>query len=73
MVTILMVLAKLAGPGLLKIKVFRNIGYDVLISASDVNNKILWPDSYHIVDVIIWPKFGNSGVSMTEVIITSTS
>ena len=41
MVTILMMSAKIATPGLLKVKVFRNKGYDVIISVHDVTNKIL--------------------------------
>ena len=37
----------------------------------DVTNIILSRDSNHIVDLVMWPKFGNSSVSMKEVIITS--
>ena len=51
MVTILMMSAKMATLGLLKIKVFLNKGYDVVISLHDVTNKILSRDSNHIVDV----------------------
>ena len=71
MVTILMMSAKMATPGLLKIKVFWNKGYDVIISVHDVTNKILSRDSNYIVDVVMWPKFGNTSISMREVIITS--
>ena len=71
MVTILMVSAKMATPGLLKIKVFWNKGYDVIISVHDVTNKILSRDSNYIIDVVMWPKFGNSSISMREVITTS--
>ena len=71
MVTILMMSAKMATLGLLKIKVFWNKGYDVIISVHDVTNKILSRDSNYIVDVVMWPKFGNSSISMREVIITS--
>ena len=71
MVTILMMSAKMATPGLLKIKVFWNKGYDVIISVHDVTNKILSRDSNYIVDVVMWPKFGNSSISMRDVIITS--
>ena len=63
--------AKMATPGLLKITVFWNISYDVIISVDDVTNKILWHDSNYIVDVFMWPKFGNSSISMREVITTS--
>ena len=71
MVTILMMSAKMATLGLLKTKVFWNKGYDVIISVHDVTNKILLRDSNYIVDVVMWPKFGNSSTSMREVIITS--
>ena len=71
MVTISMMSAKMATPGLLKIKVFWNIGYDVIIYVHDVTNKILSRDSNYIVDVVMWPKFGNSSICIREVIITS--
>ena len=71
MVTILMMSAKMATLGLLKIKVFWNKGYDVITPVCDVTNKILSHDSNYIVDVVMWPKFGNSTISMREVIITS--
>ena len=57
--TVLMMSAKMATTGLLKIKVFWNISYDVIISVIDVTNKILLHDSNHIVDVVMWPKFGH--------------
>ena len=63
--------AKMATPGLLKIMEFWNKGYDIIISLDDINNKILWHDSNYIVDVFMWPKFGNSSISMREVITTS--
>ena len=71
MVTILMMSPKMATPGLRKIKAFWKKGYDVIISVNDVINKILSRDSNYIVDVVTWPKFGNSSISMREVIITS--
>ena len=40
MVTILMMSAKIITPGLLKIRVFRNNGYDVIIFVHDVTNRI---------------------------------
>ena len=61
----------MAALGLLKVKVFWNKGYDVIISVHDVTNKILSRDSNYIIDVVMWPKFGNSSISMREVIITS--
>ena len=67
-----MMSAKMATPGLLKITVFWNKGYDVIISVHDVTNKILLRDSNYIVDVVIWPKFVDySNISMGEVITTS--
>ena len=71
MVTILMKSAKITTPGLLKIRVFSNNGYDIIISVHDVTNKMLSHDSNYIIDVVIWPKFGNCGISMKEVTITS--
>ena len=53
MVAILMMLAKLATLGLLKTKVFRNKGYNIVISFHYVTNKILSSDSYYIVDVVM--------------------
>ena len=73
MVKILMMSAEIATSGLLKIKVFWNKGYDVIISVHDVTNKILSRDSNYIIDVVMWPKFGNCSVSMRKVIITSVS
>ena len=63
--------AKMATPGLLKITVFWNKGYDVIIPVNGVTNKILSRDSNYIVDVLMWPKFGNSSISMKEVVTTS--
>ena len=53
MVTILIMSQKLATPELLKIKIFRNKGYDVIIPDSDVTNKILSRDSNYILDVVM--------------------
>ena len=50
---------------------FWNKGYDVITFVDDVTNKILSRDSNYIVDVFMWPKFGNSSISMREVITTS--
>ena len=55
--------AKMAPPGLLKTTVFWNKDYDIITTAHDFTNKILWRDSNYIVDVLIWPKFGNSSDS----------
>ena len=37
----------------------------------DVTNKFLSRDSNYIVDLVKWPKFGNSSISMREIIKTS--
>ena len=66
-----MISAKMAIPGLLKIMVFWNEGYDVIILVDDVTNKILSRDSNYIVDVFIWPNIDNSSISTREVITTS--
>ena len=49
--------AKMATLSLLKIEMFWNKGYDVIISVHDVTNKILSPNSNSTVDVAMWPKF----------------
>ena len=71
MVTILMMSAKKPTLSLLKIKPFWNKGYDLITYASDVTNKFLLRDSIYIVNVLMWPKSGNSSMSMREVIIIS--
>ena len=60
---ILMMSAKMATPGLLKATVFWNKVYDVIISVDDVTIKILSRDSSFIVNVFMWPKFGNYSIS----------
>ena len=59
----------MATPGLLKITLFWNKGYDIIISVHGLTKKILSGDSNYMVDVLIRPKFGNSSVSMREVIL----
>ena len=54
-----------------KLKVFWNKGYGVITSVFDAINKILLHDSNYIVNVVMWPKFGNSSNFVREVIITS--
>ena len=71
MVTILMTSAKLATLGLLKIKVFCDQGFVIIISVDDIVNKILSCDSNYFVDAVMWLKFGNSSISIREVIIAS--
>ena len=59
-----MMSAKMITQALLKIKVFWNKGYDVIIPVDDVTSKILSHGSNYIVDVFMWPKFGNCSISM---------
>ena len=68
MVRILMMSAKMVALGLLTIKLFWNKDYDVIISVSDVTNRILSRGSNFIIDVwscdqslvtleFLWEKF----------------
>ena len=43
-------------------------GYDVVMFTHDVADRILSLDSNYIVDVVMWPMFGNASISMREVI-----
>ena len=71
MVTVLLVSAKITTLGLLKIKVFWNKGYDVIIFVQDIMSKTFSLDSSEVVDVVMLSKFGKSSTFMREVIITS--
>ena len=71
MVTVLMISEEMATLGLLKRKIFQNKSYDVIVCVHDVTNKLLSHESNYIVDMVIWPKFGSSSVSMRVVFITS--
>ena len=70
-VAILMISPKMATLGLLKIKVFGNKGYEVMICVHDATSNILSRYSNYIIDAITWTKFSNSTICMREVIITS--
>ena len=59
--------AKVATLGLLKIKVFWNKGYDVIISPHDITKKFLSRGSNYMADMVMWSKFGNSSISLREV------
>ena len=69
MLAVLMTSAKLATLGLLKLKDVWNKGYDTIIYLHDVTNKISSCDSNYIVNVVMWPKFGNSSISVREFIV----
>ena len=66
-----MISAKMATPGFLKMKIFWNEVYDVIIYFYDVTNKVLSCDLNYIVDVVMWSKFSNSGIYVREVVIAS--
>ena len=73
MVAILMMSAKLAALDLLKINIFSNKIYDVIISFHDITEKIKF---YHVTQMILYmwsceTIFGNSSISMRKVIKTS--
>ena len=53
MVALLMMSAKLATLGFLKIKVFLNKGYNVIISVQDVTKRFLSRDSHYIVYLVM--------------------
>ena len=59
-----MVSANMTILDLLKIKVFWNKVYGVIISVHDVTKKISSHDSNYLVDVVMWPKFGISRISL---------
>ena len=54
-----MMSTKLTSLGLLEKKLFLNVGYGVMFSVHEVVSKILSSDSSYIVDVVMWPKFGD--------------
>ena len=66
MIAILMMSAKLATLGLLKIKEFWNNNYDVISFDHGITRKIFSRESNYGVDVVMWPKFGSSNISMRE-------
>ena len=53
MVPNLMMSAKVATPGLSKIKIFRNKDYHFIILDCEVTNEILLRDSNYIVDMVL--------------------
>ena len=63
--------AKMGTPGFLTTKIFWKEGYDVTISAYDVISPILSRDSNNNINLVMWPKFSSSSISVREVIITS--
>ena len=68
---ILLMSAKVCTPVFLKTKIFWNKSYDIITSVHDITNKISSWDSNYIVDVVMWPKCGNSSIFVREFIIIS--
>ena len=60
-------MAELASLDSLKINVFWNQGYEVIIFVHDATNKTFSCGSNYVTDVAMWPKFGNCGISMRKV------
>ena len=58
--------AKVATLDLLKIKIFWNKVYDIIISVHDVTEKMWSFKSNYFVYVVMCPKFGNSSFSIRE-------
>ena len=71
MAEVLMMSAKLATLGLFQIKAIWSNVYDVIICFYEVTIDILSHDSNYITEGVMWPRFGNSSISMREVITTS--
>ena len=65
-----MMSAKMVTLDLLKIKIFWNKEYDVIISVHGVTERVFSRNPSYVVDMVMWPKFGNSNISMKEVTIT---
>ena len=63
----------MASPGLLKMEVFWNEGYEAIIFVHDLRKKIFSRDLNYIIDVVMWLTFGNCNISMRKVIITLIS
>ena len=66
----LIISAKLAIAGLLEIKAFWYKVYEVKIFVHYATIRILLREANHIVNVVMWPKFGKSGITIREVTIT---
>ena len=67
----LMMSAKMATLDLFKMRIFWNKGYYVIYSVYEVTDKISSHNPNYIVDVVMWPMFGNSSICIREIIITS--
>ena len=63
MIAILMLPANIATSDLPKVKIFWD-NYDAIISIHNITKKNLSRDTNHIIDMIMWRKFGNSSIFM---------
>ena len=63
-----MMSVKLATLDLLKIKILWNKGYNITISVHNITSKSLSCDSNYIVNMVLWPKIGNSSISHRELL-----
>ena len=61
-----MMSAKSATIDLLKIKAFWYKGCDVMISAHDATKRLSSCDWNHIVNAVMWPKLGNSSITIRD-------
>ena len=66
-----MMSTKMATPQAFLKNKFSKKAYDAIISAHAVTNTILLRDSNYNINLVMWPKFGYSLISVREVIITS--
>ena len=67
-------ISKMATLGFFEINVLWNKSYDVIISGHNIHNitnKMFTRDSIYIAGDVMWSKFGNSSISIREVIIIS--
>ena len=65
--------AELASLGVFQIKLCWDKSYEVIVSVHEVTNKNMLRDSNYIADVVMRLTFGNSSISVAEVIINSIS
>ena len=63
-----MMSAKMATQGFLKKKIFWKEGYDVIVFVHDVTNKFSSRDSNYNVNLVMWPKYGNSSIIITSIL-----
>ena len=65
-ITSLMISTKYDTESILKVTVFWNKGYDVIVLVYHVTNKVWSRDSIYVVDVAMWPKVPKTLVFLWE-------